>query len=149
MPAIGGCRCRSVTYSVTGDEPIHSYICHCLNCQTWSGSAFGQHAMVKESAFVSEGAVSTYAHTTNGIRFEDVTCATCHTRLFNRNSALDGLLFLRAGTLDESQKLEPIAHIWVKRKQAWIAIPEGVASFEESPTAEQFGAAMERATTRA
>jgi hypothetical protein len=41
------------------------------------------------------------------------------------------MLVLRAGTLDDSHKLEPRVHIWTSRKQPWIKIPEGTPSFRE------------------
>ncbi|WP_048644759.1 GFA family protein [Nitratireductor soli] len=148
MTEAGSCECGSVAYSLTSDGPVHVYACHCLNCQTRSGSAFAEHAMVPASAFACEGTTTTYSRTANDIRFEEVFCDVCHTRLFNRNSALPDMIFLRAGTLAGSQKLEPIVHMWTRRKQHWISLPDGVPSFEESPTPEQFGAAVQQAQQR-
>ena len=34
--------------------------------------------------------------------------------------------------MDRSDELDVVAHIWVKRKQRWLAIPEGVPSWPES-----------------
>lgn len=59
-------------------------------------------------------------------------CARCHTRVFNTNSARPGFIALRAGTLDDSDKLDVVAHIWTKRKQPWVIIPEGVRSWHEN-----------------
>lgn len=72
-------------------------------------------------------------------------CAACLTRVYNRNSLLPEAIFLRAGTLTESETLSPIAHIWTKRKQAWVLLPDGVPQFDESPTPEQFGDAIRAA----
>lgn len=147
MTATGCCECSAVTYSIT-DDPVHVYACHCLNCQTRSGSAFAEHAMVSVSGFTCEGATTAYKRSANGIEFEEVFCAVCHTRIFNRNSMLPDMVFLRAGTLAGSQNLDPIAHIWISRKQAWIALPEGIPVFAESPTPEEFGAAIQAAAQR-
>jgi hypothetical protein len=35
----GGCLCGRVRYTVTG-EPAFSGLCHCRNCQHYTGSAF-------------------------------------------------------------------------------------------------------------
>ena len=35
----GSCLCKAIQYEITGD-PVVTNLCHCLNCQKWSGSAF-------------------------------------------------------------------------------------------------------------
>jgi hypothetical protein len=80
--------------------------------------------------------------------FEDVACSVCRTRIYNRNSALPGTIFLRAGTLSTSERTAPIAHIWTKRKQPWVRIPDDIPAFDESPTPEEFGRAVQYAQAR-
>lgn len=41
------------------------------------------------------------------------------------------MVVVRAGTLDRSDELDIVAHIWVKRKQPWLKLPEGVATWPE------------------
>jgi hypothetical protein len=44
----GGCRCGRVRYrAATGGLP-RVYACHCLDCQTWSGSAFSAQFILPE-----------------------------------------------------------------------------------------------------
>jgi hypothetical protein len=44
---------------------------------------------------------------------------------------------VRAGTLDRSDELEVVAHIWVKRKQPWLKLPAEVPAWSEAaPVAE-------------
>jgi hypothetical protein len=59
-------------------------------------------------------------------------CGACHTRIYNSNSAKPGFVILRAGSLDRSDELDVVAHIWVKRKQPWLELPEDVATWPES-----------------
>jgi hypothetical protein len=59
-------------------------------------------------------------------------CGLCHTRIYNSNSARPGYVVIRAGTLDRSDELEVVAHIWVKRKQPWLQLPESAPSWPES-----------------
>lgn len=56
--------------------------------------------------------------------------------------------FPAAGTLEDSQRLEPMAHIWVKRKQPWVLLGNDIPAFDESPTQEQFEAAIALADAR-
>lgn len=147
MPISGTCECGSTSYAISSNS-LHVYACHCLKCQTRSGSAFAEHAMVPAAAFTCEGDTVQYQRTTDGLLFEEVFCRTCYTRLFNRNSMMPDLIFIRPGTLTSSQSLNPMAHIWVSRKQSWISLPQNVPSFEESPTPEEFGAAIQATERR-
>ena len=63
-------------------------------------------------------------------------CAVCHTRVYNSNSARPGIAVVRAGTLDRSDELDIVAHIWVKRKQPWLKLPESVPAWSEGAPAE-------------
>jgi hypothetical protein len=135
----GGCHCGAVRYTLALDALPIVYCCHCLGCQSWSGSAFTEQAPVREAVLAAEGPVVEYAFTNpSGSRSRQFVCGTCHTRIYNTNSARPGLAMVRAGTLDASDRIVPRAHIWVKRKQAWIAIPDDVPQFEESAPAEVF-----------
>ena len=47
------------------------------------------------------------------------------------------MVVVRAGTLDRSDELDIVAHIWVKRKQPWLKLPEAVPTWAEgAPPAE-------------
>jgi hypothetical protein len=60
------------------------------------------------------------------------------TRVYNTNSARPGRVVIRAGTLDRSDELQIVAHIWTKRKVAGIEITPGVHAWPESAPAETF-----------
>ena len=61
-------------------------------------------------------------------------CPTCGTMLWATLGHFgDGLRFLRAGTLDESEHVMPDAHFFTRSKHPWIQIPESVRSFEALP----------------
>jgi hypothetical protein len=52
------------------------------------------------------------------------------------------MVIVRAGTLDMSDKLKVAAHIWVRRKQAWIAIPQDTPTWDEGAPLDQLAAAL-------
>ncbi len=144
MTISGACRCESITYKLTVDMLPPSYACHCLQCQTWSGSAFGLHALLAQEAIAISGRLVSYQYVGPGEHTStQELCGVCHTRIFNRNSAVPGLIVLRAGTLGSSDQISPVAHIWVKRKQPWLTLPSGVPSWPESPTPEEFRLALQ------
>ena len=129
----GGCRCGAVRYTLALDALPRTYACHCLDCQTWTGSAFSQQTYQPEASLDVSGPLAVYELTTpSGRTSVQRMCALCHTRIYNSNSARPGIVVVRAGTLDRSDELDVVAHIWVKRKQPWLKLPETVPSWNEA-----------------
>ena len=136
----GGCRCGAIRYELALDRLPRVYCCHCRDCQTWTGTAFSQQAVVPDSAFALTAGAPVLFELTNpsGSTSRQYVCGDCHTRLYNTNSARPGVVLIRAGTLDASDALDAVLHIWVKRKQPWIAFAQDVPTFEESAPADVF-----------
>ncbi len=130
----GGCRCGAIRYRVTADKLPNVYACHCRDCQTWSGSAFSLQAFLPEQQFEVTGNPALYelASPASGRISRQRACPVCFARVYNTNSARPGFVTLRAGTLDRSDELKVVAHIWTKRKMHGIVIPEHVPSWPES-----------------
>ena len=147
MPEIhGGCRCGAVRYQLALDVLPPTYACHCLDCQTWSGSAFSQQTFLPEAALTVTGPVVVYEFTTpSGRTSTQRLCGVCHARIYNSNSARPNVAIVRAGTLDRSNELRVVAQIWVKRKQRWLTLHEGVPTWPESaPAADLLQALAQR-----
>ncbi|WP_457832593.1 GFA family protein, partial [Staphylococcus aureus] len=51
----GGCRCGATRYTLAVDVIPPVYCCHCLDCQSWSGSAFSEQAVVRTDALSITG----------------------------------------------------------------------------------------------
>ena len=144
---VGGCRCGAVRYrlDLAAQPPI--YCCHCHYCQTWSGSAFSEQAVVAEAQIVvtvGEPVMFERVNDSGAISTQYV-CGNCHTRLWNTNSGRAGTAVVRAGTLDASDTLVPRAHIWTRRKQPWLAIADGMPSWPENAPVAEFVAALMKA----
>jgi hypothetical protein len=140
----GACRCGSVTYRLAGEKLPAVYACHCLDCQTWSGSAFAEHALMPEDAIAVDGTTTVYRHGGEEGGSEQVVCETCFTRIYNRNSAVPGMVVLRAGTLAASDRIAPVAHIWTMRKQPWLVIPDDVPTWPGTPSPQEFFEATQK-----
>ena len=150
MTQNGSCQCGAVTYRIAQEDLPQTYACHCLDCQSWSGGAFSLNALLPADSLTVEGPLARYAHETpSGSHSVQQVCATCHTRIFNTNEAVPGMVILRAGTLANSQSLEPAAHIWTRRKQSWVNLPSDVPAFEETPTPTAFASALALRSKRA
>lgn len=133
MTIAGQCRCGAVRYELALEAPPKTYACHCHECQRWSGSAFSLQALVPENVLTIEGPITLYEKTTEDRTSTQRLCAVCHTRIYNSNTRRPGLAVLRAGTLDRSEEVDCVAHIFIDCRQRWFALPEGVANWPEMP----------------
>ncbi|MBA4161551.1 MAG: aldehyde-activating protein [Novosphingobium sp.] len=140
----GGCRCGGVRFQLEVEAMPPVYCCHCLNCQTWSGSAFTEQALIPESQItVIAGEPELYVNiTASGAESVQRLCGTCHTRLWSTNPARAGVALVRAGSLDASAELAPRAHIWTKRMQPWLSIDDNIPSWPENAPPADFIAAL-------
>jgi hypothetical protein len=142
----GGCRCGQIRYCMKLDRLPNVYACHCLDCQTWSGSAFSLQFIVPEEALEVTGTPYLYERVSDdGARISRQRgCARCLTRVYNTNTRRPGRAWVRAGTLDRSDELPIVAHIWTKRKLKGIDIPSDVPSWPEGAPLAEFLAVLSR-----
>jgi hypothetical protein len=145
MAIEGGCRCGAVRYTLALDAIPPAYACHCHQCQTWSGSAFSEQALLSEDAVTVTGPVVLYERTTEDRTSFQRVCGVCHTRIYNSNTRRPGIAVVRAGTLDDSHLVDVVAHIWTKRKQAWLVLPEGIPAWHEGAPLQELAAALGKA----
>ncbi|KEF62370.1 uncharacterized protein A1O9_00342 [Exophiala aquamarina CBS 119918] len=141
-PLTGGCYCGTITYTMKA-SPIFVNCCHCRNCQQLSGSAFALNIMI-EASNVEITSTSRPKSTTEderpaaqkneqpksggGVRCPNPKCGSL---LWGTHPFFsDKIIFLRAGTLKESDRIVPDAHFFIRSKHPWIVIPEGVRQFE-------------------
>jgi hypothetical protein len=143
----GGCRCGTIRYRIKREQLPRVYACHCHTCQTWSGSAFSMQTFLPEAEFeIIKGEPEVFEITNpSGAISRQRGCRTCFTRIFNSNSARPGIVVVRMGTVDRSDELDLVAHIWVKRKLAGVLVPPGVPTWVESaPVADLLAALAPR-----
>ena len=143
LPLRGGCQCGEVRYEVT-KQPLTLYACHCPACQQQSSSAFGLSMLVERDGFrFLKGAVAAFEIKTEGKnRKLGMFCSKCGTRIANDTEGKPSLS-LKAGSLDDRAKLNPVGHIWVKSALDWIIFDEDALIYEEAPDDGYF-ALMER-----
>ena len=126
----GSCQCGRVRYRLEG-EPLGLAVCHCTACQRQSGSAFGMSLAVPSDSFrLLAGVLATFTAACDSGRTKTCAfCPDCGTRIYHQ--VFDGVLSIKAGTLDDTSRLDPSAHYWTKRRQPWVVIPEGVRCIED------------------
>jgi hypothetical protein len=63
-------------------------------------------------------------------------CNACYSRIYTQMTAqVDGspLIMLRAGTLDETSHIRPVAQMWTSSAQAWAIIKDDILSYKQQP----------------
>ncbi len=142
----GRCVCESLRYKLDA-PPLFTHACHCLTCQKITGTAFGLTTIVmRDDLVVTEGAMNPLIR---GPRSTVFGCAICATRIYVEYARLPVTYTLKPGTLDDSSIATPQAHIWVKRKHAWITLPVDIPSFDENYDVERTWPAESLARMRA
>jgi hypothetical protein len=137
-PFTGRCFCGAITYHVTQDHPLRSYICHCIDCRQSSGSSFAHNALFNDEALAiadPDARLATFGNIQEGTkRF----CSRCGTPLFlttpATNTDMQGKVIVCVGTIDGSEKnklLRPSAEGWCKRRETWMAKAEGSEEFDQ------------------
>ena len=126
-PTTGGCQCGAVRYHLDA-APRMLYACHCTDCQKQSSSAFGMSLIVDSDAIeITQGAECLKTWDTRG---DDGTikrcafCCRCGTRIYHASETDDEPVSVKAGSLDDTAWLRPVAQIWLKSAQPWVEIDE-------------------------
>lgn len=117
------CRCGQLKATVTG-EPVRVSVCHCLDCQKRTGSAFSAQARWHEDRAKIEGSSKTWAHlAASGNRITHHFCPDCGSTVHYRiEGKFDGLVAIPLGAFDDPYFLEPKFSVWEERRHDWVAI---------------------------
>ena len=126
----GGCACGSVRYRLTSD-PLFIHCCHCLNCQRQTGSAFVVNALIEATRFelLAGDPRPVDVPRDDGSTQRVFRCPACQVAVFSEYTR-PGVLFVRAGTLDDPAQVAPDVHIYTRSKLPWVTLPEAVPAFE-------------------
>jgi hypothetical protein len=98
-----------------------------------SGNATVNVCFTTEDVTIT-GELSDYLSTADsGNRMRRRFCPKCGTNMFSGAEARPHLLFVRAGTLDNTELGAPRATIWTKAAPSWACINETLPKFEGQP----------------
>jgi hypothetical protein len=123
LPQPGGCVCGGVRYSLKA-APRIAFVCHCPDCQKRSGAAYSVPVLVRTADLDVTGSVEIERLATrSGREIDHTLCSRCRCRVMSRAVATPDFTSLRAGTLDDSNWVVPIAQTWVESALPWAVIP--------------------------
>jgi hypothetical protein len=114
----GGCLCDQIRYE-SDAEPLLTVLCHCINCQKNSGTAYSTNVAIPKGEITLQGEPSIYVDSSDtGNRVSRFFCPNCGSALLSKSDGLD-LTILKAGTLDDTSWLTPTMEIYCDSAQEW------------------------------
>ena len=132
----GGCLCGAVRYEYD-DGPGKSSYCHCDDCKRATGGPYTVGVLSKADKLrIISGNVKGY--TTLGDSGNEITrqfCPECGSPLFTRGEACPDLVFIKAGSLDEPELVEPSCQIWTERAVKWAYVDESLPTYPKGGSA--------------
>jgi hypothetical protein len=130
---VGGCQCGAVRFEIAARR-VPVYACHCRDCQKQTASAFGLSVPVRASAFTVSGPLERWSRTADsGATTQCFFCRSCGARVYHASTGSPDQVTVKGGTLDETEDLSPVAHLWVSRKQPWVSLADGARLFDTQP----------------
>jgi len=133
LPLTGGCPCGAVRYRIDA-FPLLLYACHCTNCQRQSGSSFALNMPARTSSFRIVSGAPTPWHRVSPTGAPTISWfrGGCGGRLYGERPSRPERVVVRAGTLDDTGWLTPLAHLYMGNAQPWERF-DGVDCFVEAP----------------
>jgi hypothetical protein len=121
-----------VTYELAGDL-IATAVCHCDHCQRQGGSAFSVNLIAHVSQLTVRGELKTYEE--RGELGDDVYvrrrfCPACGSPIVSELKVPEGIIAVKAGTLDDKSEVLPTVEAWCVDKQPWVSLPGMAVSME-------------------
>ena len=129
----GGCLCGRVRYSADA-EPAFAGVCHCSDCQKFSGSAFSTVVALPAPALKTIGTLKTFTKPgSSGQAVHRRFCPECGSGLIDEADALPGVAMINAGTLDDPSWVKPVSEIYCDSAQPWVQLSGEMARFANRP----------------
>ena len=129
----GRCLCGRVHY-VADAEPAFIGVCHCTDCQKFSGSAFATVVAVSAAALTVTGTLKTFTKPgDSGKPVHRRFCPDCGSSLMDEAEALPGIVMIYAGTLDDRSWLQPRSQIYCDSAQPWVHLGGEMKRFAKAP----------------
>ncbi|MCB1690833.1 MAG: GFA family protein [Halioglobus sp.] len=134
MKITGSCFCGLIEYEAELEgEGIG--ICHCRDCQIFSGSAFRTSGMVSPQRFrFTRGEPKIFAKVADsGAVRRMAFCGECGTHLCSLPEETEeerGYVSIRVASSHQFHQLKPVAELFCASRVSWLSDQEGAAQFD-------------------
>lgn len=116
------CRCGQLRATCVG-IPVRVSVCHCLECQKRSGSAFSFQARWPDERVEIAGTYREWSLTgDSGKRGTFRFCATCGATVAYVIEAMPGVTAIAVGAFADPDFPSPSFSVYEERKHRWVTI---------------------------
>jgi hypothetical protein len=125
--------CGAVRYEATGDPTNASY-CHCDDCRRATGGPYTVGVLVRaDRLHILQGQVKGYTSIADsGRKITREFCPACGSPLFTRAEKCPGLVFIKAGSLDNAEIVKPSFQGWTDCAQPWANIDPSLPCYPKA-----------------
>lgn len=128
------CRCGQFQAICTG-EPVRVSVCHCLECQKRSGSAFAVQARWPDADVVLSGNRKTWERIADsGHRATYQFCPECGFTLAYVIEGWEGVVAIPVGAFADPGFPPPRYSVYEHRKHAWVGIAGSDVKHSSEPS---------------
>ena len=118
----GGCLCGAVRYTARAGPALVG-VCHCRDCQKFTGSAFGFLVGLPRAAFEIEGVLKTFTKPADSGRpIVRRFCPECGSSIVEEPASRPDLVIVNGGTLDDPTSVTPGIEIYCNRELSWVQL---------------------------
>ena len=129
----GGCLCGKVRYSAD-TEPVFVSVCHCTDCQHFTGSAFATIIGVRARALKVTGTLKTFTKLgDSGKPIHRRFCPECGSGIMDEADVLPGVAMVNAGSLDDRSWVKPQSELYCDSAQPWVRLGAELKRFAKAP----------------
>jgi hypothetical protein len=135
------CHCGQLRLEVDGDPFVVS-ICHCLDCQRRTGSAFGMQSAFRPDQVRVQGSFKDYSRISDEAdRKEHIFhfCPDCGSQVFYTEPDEPNLIVVSVGAFADPSFPPPTESGYDHRRHPWVALPD---SIERDPAVEAWAPAQ-------
>jgi hypothetical protein len=132
MKIDGRCHCGYITFEAEAD-PDKATICHCTDCQSFSGSPFRASVRVTGDTFrILAGEPTVYVKTAeSGAQRAQSFCPRCGSPICATGVGEGPKTYsLRLGTVRQRDQFVPKVQIWARSRQRWVGDLAALRSVE-------------------
>lgn len=128
------CHCSRLQLRCQG-EPAKVSMCHCLDCQRRTGSAFSVAVFYPREQVSLDGGepLSFERPSASGFPVRFFFCGVCGSNLYWEPARLPHLTGVAIGAFADPDFPPPQQSVWTKDKHAWFDLPQDMPTFEINP----------------
>jgi hypothetical protein len=120
MKKRASCVCGKLQVRCTS-EPRKVSLCHCLDCQRRTGSAFGIAAFFDRTDVTTEGANRTFSRPSDsGFPVVFHFCPECGATVFWEAGRLEGLVAVAVGAFADPTFPAPSQAVYAQHRHVWL-----------------------------